>query len=246
MTSTEPTLVAVENLTLRRGSFCLDSVSLTLDPHEILAIIGKTGAGKTLLLEAIAGFLNPDGGQVCYHGVPVQAVPLHRRNIGYLYQDYNLFPHLTAGENIGYGLKLRRLPRNEIRTQVAEMAAHFGITAILGQYPGTLSGGEQQRVALARALITHPALLLLDEPFSALDPVTKERFYGLMRGIREDFHCGVIFVTHNFNEAEELADRVGVLMDGRLMGIVPSQALYTADWSPAVREFLGIVPGEEK
>ena len=239
MDECEHAVVSVEGLTLRRGTFLLDHVSLHVDRREIVAVIGKTGAGKTLLLESIAGFHRPDGGHVLYNGVSVSGIPVSRRNIGYLYQDYCLFPHMTARQNIGYGLKLRRVARDEIDCRVNELARQFEIKAVLDQYPATLSGGEQQRVALARALITQPGLLLLDEPFSALDPVTKRRLSGTIQGIRDHFGCSIVFVTHNFKETA-LADRVGVLLEGRLRGIAPSQQLLSAPWDADVRAFLGI------
>lgn len=223
-------ILNVRNVSIRRGNFLLDQIDLTIKEREIVALIGKTGAGKTVLLETIAGFNKPDRGSIHYQG----------REIGYLYQDYCLFPHMTAEKNIGYCLKMRGCPRNEIREQVQKMAEQFGITGILNQYPGTLSGGEQQRVALARALMVRPQLLILDEPFSALDPVTKKRLYGMIRQIREQFGCAILFVTHDFQEAQELADRVGVLIGGRLQGIVKSEDLFTADWNEDTRDFLGL------
>lgn len=147
---------------------------------------------------------------------------------------------MTAEKNIAYSLKMQRCPKEEIQKRVFEMGKRFGITGILKQYPGTLSGGEQQRVALARALMMRPSLLILDEPFSALDPVTKKRLYGMLRQIREEFHCAILFVTHDFQEAQELADRIGVLIDGRLQGIVSSGDLFTAEWKEDVRDFLGL------
>lgn len=207
-------------LTVRRGNFVLRDISLSVKAGEILAIIGKTGAGKTLLLESASGLCRPDSGMVLYGGQDICSTPLHQRNIGYLYQEYSLFPHMTAAENIGYGLKLRRTPKAEIRRQVSTLAERFGIGSILSQYPGTLSGGEQQRVALARALILRPRLLLLE--------------------VRRDFGCAVVFVTHDFEEATALADRIGVLIGGQLEGIVPSDRLYTSSWPESVRAFLGL------
>lgn len=233
-------LLEIQNLSVKRGNFLLNNICLAVRENEILSIIGKTGAGKTLLLEAAAGFYEPDQGNVVYQGTPVCRISISRRNIGYLYQDYSLFPHMTAFFNIAYGLGIQRVPKTEIQSRVQEMAVRFEIQHILGQYPGTLSGGEQQRVALARALIMRPRLLLLDEPFSALDPVTKRKMYVTIREIRRDFHCSVIFVTHNFAEAQQLADRIGVLISGRLCGIVKSSDLYTARWEPEVLDFLGI------
>ncbi len=232
-------VIEAEELTLRRGRFLMDRVSLRVAPREIFAVIGKTGAGKTLLLESMAGFHRPDGGRVLYGGVPVYRIPVERRNIGYLYQDYCLFPHMTARQNIAYGLKLRRAGREETARRVEELARRFDIARVLDQYPATLSGGEQQRVALARALITQPGLLLLDEPFSALDPVTKQGLYGMLLDIRESFGCSIVFVTHNFREAA-VAHRIGVLLDGRLRGTVLGSELMTAPWDGEVRAFLGL------
>ena len=223
-------ILKVQNMSIRRGNFLLDQIDFAIKEQEIVALIGKTGAGKTVLLETIAGFNNPDRGSILYWG----------KEIGYLYQDYCLFPHMTAEKNIGYCLKMQKRPKEEIRERVHQMAECFGITGILKQYPGTLSGGEQQRVALARALMLRPQLLILDEPFSALDPVTKKRLYGMIREIREQFGCAILFVTHDFQEAQELADRVGVLIGGRLQGVVKSEDLFTADWNRDTRDFLGL------
>ena len=126
------------------------------------------------------------------------------------------------------------------RERVQEIAEQFGIRHLLTQYPSTLSGGEQQRTALARALITHPSLLLLDEPFSALDPVTKESMYEMIRRIRAEYHCAIAFVTHDFHEAAELADRVGILLHGAMQAIVPAKELFTHPWNEATKKFLGI------
>ena len=244
-TETGGDVIRVENLSVRRGRFLLDSVSFAVHDREIVSILGKTGSGKTLLLEAVAGFNTPSSGAVMYRGRPMHEIPAWERNIGYLYQDYSLFPHMTAAANIGYGLRLRHLPKREIEAKVLEMAERFGIRDVLDQYPGTLSGGEQQRVALARALMTQVPLLLLDEPFSALDPVTKTRLYQTLRDVCRDFRCAVLFVTHDFSEAAHLSDRVGVLLDGRLRGMVPVDDLFTAPWDDEAKRFLGITKTAE-
>lgn len=233
-------LVQVRNLTAMRGVFLLDTISVNIQENETFAVIGKTGAGKSMLLEAIAGFYKPDSGFVLYEGKNVTEIPIYKRNIGYLYQDYGLFPHLTAFSNIAYGLKRRKIPFVEINKSVRQIAELFEISAVLGQYPQTLSGGEQQRVALARALITHPPLLLLDEPFSALDRKTKQIMYEVMQKIHEDFKCSIVFVTHDITEAEQIADRIGVLIAGRLQGVVKSGGLYSYAWSGVAADFLGI------
>lgn len=236
-------IIKVEDFTVQRGSFLLDHISFSIDENEILAMIGKTGSGKTLLLEALAGFIRPEGGAVFYQGVPIHDIPLFERRIGYLYQDYSLFPHMTVEENIGYCLRAQRQPKAQIRERVQQMAERFGITHILGQKPGTLSGGEQQRTALARAFMMEPALLLLDEPFSALDPMTKQQLYGLLKAAQKESGCTVVFVTHDFGEAVQLADRAGVLMGGQLRGIVKAGELFSHSWEADVRKFLGISEG---
>jgi len=234
------TLLQVKDLTVKRGNFLLDHVSLSVRPREIFAILGSTGSGKTLLLEAIAGFYKPEKGEVIYCGLPLLEIPIFRRNIGYLYQDYSLFPHMTAYSNIAYGLKMQGVAKAEIHDRVNAIAGRFGILHLLKQYPGTLSGGEQQRIALARAMIRHPALLLLDEPFSALDPMTRKDIYGIILKIREEFGCAIIFVTHDFTEAEILADKTGILLHGRYRGTADAKDLYTAPWDTDTMAFLNI------
>ena len=233
-------ILRAEGFCLRRGSFALENVSFSLGSSEVLCFIGKTGSGKTMLLESAAGFYRPDKGHMLFHGEEVSEMPLHLRNIGYLYQDYSLFPKMSVRDNIGYGLRMRNYSRSEIRSVVEEMAEWFEITRILDQHPGTLSGGEQQRVALARALITKPMLLLLDEPFAALDPQTGKRIIEKLEQIRKEIRCAVIFVTHNFQEAQELSDRIGILINGRICGIVPKEELYSYRWSDEAAALLGI------
>lgn len=236
----EQTILGFWNLTVRRGDFMLQDVSFEVREKEIFAMLGKTGAGKSVLLEAAAGFFAPDHGCVTYEGQQIDQIPLHQRNIGYLSQDYSLFPHMTAEENISYSLKMKGISKEQIRRQVYEMAEKFEIRSVLEQYPSTLSGGEQQRVALARALMMRPKLLLLDEPFSALDPVTKSSLYEILLDIRKEFQCAIVFVTHDFTEAQQLADRIGILISGKLRGIVKSEDLFESHWESEVQKFLGI------
>ena len=233
-------VLTMKHVRVRRGSFLLQDIDLEVGRREIFAVLGKTGAGKTVLLETAAGFHAPEQGEVFLHGQALQSLPIYRRNIGYLYQDYSLFPHMTARANIAFGLRMHGQKKDEIRQRVEEIAGQFGISSLLDLYPGTLSGGEQQRVALARALVTQPPLLLLDEPFSALDPVTRNSMHEMLLRVREEYDCAVLFVTHNFEEAEHLADRIGILAQGRLCGVVRQPELYTADWEPEIRHFLGI------
>ena len=238
-------LIEINNLVIQQSNFLLDQVNFSISENEILAIIGKTGAGKTMLLEALAGFRKGDTGYVKFHDEIMADIPINYREIGYLYQEYGLFPHMNAYQNIAYGLKVRKYKKEVIRKQVERIASQFKITQVLKQYPSTLSGGEKQRVAFARALILKPQLLLLDEPFSALDPVTKEVMYQMIKDIRKQFSCAVVFVTHDFKEATILADRVGILLDGRLHGVVKSRELFTYCWDDDVKKFLGVNQGEK-
>ncbi len=230
----------MNHVRVERGSFSLSDINLDVKEKEIFVILGKTGSGKSVLLETAAGFHVPVDGSVRLRGQLVQTLPIQHRKIGYLYQDYCLFPHMTARANIGFGLRMRRQRPDLIKRRVEDIAERFEIGHLLDQKPGTLSGGEQQRVALARALITQPSLLLLDEPFSALDPVTKASMHDMLLRIRDQFNCAVLFVTHNFEEAEHLADRIGILTQGHLSGIVDPSELYTANWEPEIKTFLGI------
>ena len=236
-------VLTMKHIQVRRGSFLLQDINLDVFKREIFAVLGKTGAGKSVLLETAAGFHTPEAGEVSLHGQNLLDLPIFKRNIGYLYQDYSLFPHMTAGANIGFGLRMRGINKKEIQQRVEEIASQFGISSLLDTYPGTLSGGEQQRVALARALITQPSLLLLDEPFSALDPVTRKSMHEMLLQVREKYDCAVLFVTHNFEEAEHLADRIGIISQGRLCGVAKQSELYTTDWGPEIKQFLGITEG---
>ena len=235
----QDSLLELQEISLRRGKFFLNQVSLAVFSEEIFAIIGKNGAGKTMLLESIAGLQKIESGQIFFKGKDMSLYPLHRRKIGYLYQEYCLFPHMNARENISYGLRWKKITKTELQTRVEEIARELGIEYILEQYPTTLSGGEQQRVALARALVTEPELLLLDEPFAALDLVTKQKMYSLIKSIHKKHHCAIIFVTHDFQEAQLFADRIGVLLNGRLHGVVKSDQLFCAEWDEETKSFLG-------
>ena len=232
-------LLTAQNLNLTRGTFQLKDISFSVYSNEILAIIGKTGSGKTLLLESIAGFQKLDSGKILLREHSLEDYSLQERKLGYLYQEYCLFPHMTARENIAYGLKMQKRPKKEITKRVEALAEELEITSILNQYPDTLSGGEQQRVALARALSIEPELLLLDEPFSSLDPVTKQKLYRLIKKINTQHACTIVFVTHDFYEAQNLSDRTGVLINGCLRGIVDSDKLFTSNWDEDVNYFLG-------
>ena len=221
--------IEIHNLRVRRGSFVLDVPALDVHPHEIFAILGSTGSGKTVLMEAIAGACTWERGEILLDGKRADSLPIPKRHLGILYQDYALFPHMTVRENVGYGLKVRKANEAEIRDRVNRLLASFGIEAIADRYPGIISGGEAQRTALARALILEPEILLLDEPFSALDPATKRQMYDVMRDVHERFDCTIVFVTHDFAEARILADRVGIVLGGRLRTVRETGRLFDVD-----------------
>lgn len=231
--------IDVEGLEVSRGDFTLRVDQLQVAPREVFAILGETGAGKTVLMEAIAGAFPIDAGRILLDGKDVETLPIQQRHLGIVYQDYALFPHMTVRENVAYGLRMNGCPADETRRRVDRQLEMFSIAHIAERYPGIISGGESQRAALARALVLEPDILLLDEPFSALDPTTKERMYDTIRAIHAQFDCTIVFVTHDFNEAATLADRVGVVLDGRLRAVLPAESLFEEDCDADVRRFLG-------
>lgn len=232
--------LAFDRFCLTRGSMHIRDISFSLEEKEMFAILGHTGAGKTLLLESAAGFYPPEGGRILLYGTPVQDIPLTERKIGFVYQDYALFPHMTVRDNIAYGLRVRHAPRAEQEEKVKEIAALLGIGHVLKNYPQTLSGGERQRVALARALVLRPRLLLLDEPFSSLDPATRKRLYEEVRNIPQKFDCAVLFVTHDFREAQMLASRIGIMSRGSMLCIRSADELFTRSDNAELNTFLGL------
>lgn len=221
--------IEIRNLRVKRESFVLDVPALDVHPHEIFAILGSTGSGKTVLMEAVAGACSWERGEILLDGKRADTLPIQQRHLGILYQDYALFPHMTVRENIGYGLKVRKTDPAEIERRVDRLLADFGIKAIADRYPGIISGGEAQRTALARALILEPDILLLDEPFSALDPATKRQMYGVMQDVHTRFDCTIVFVTHDFAEARILADRIGIVLDGRLRTVRDADSLFDVE-----------------
>lgn len=232
-------MVEINNYSIQLGKFKLNQINLNICEKEIFAVLGRTGSGKTVLLESVAGFYRKFSGAVTIQGTPVIDVPLEKRNIGFVYQDFGLFPHMTVFDNITYGLKIRRKDKPHQKEMADKMAEILSISHILNQYPGTLSGGERQRTALARALILNPKLLLMDEPFSSLDPATKENMYDQINKIHEIFGCTILFVTHDFNEAQRMADRIGIMVNGELKGIRKSEDLFKRCQDEEINQFLG-------
>jgi molybdate transport system ATP-binding protein len=232
--------ISIKNYCLQKGTFQLQNISLDIFPNEIVAILGKTGSGKTLLLESIAGYYLEGKGQIKMGENAIIDMALTKRGIGFVQQDYGLFPHMTVKKNIGYGLQIQKMPKEEVEVRVKEIAKIMGITHILKQCPDTLSGGEKQRTALARALILNPKVLLLDEPFSAMDPVTKQIMYKEIFKIKETFNCAILFVTHDFYEAQKLAGRIGIMVKGKLCTIRTREKLFEPSGNRNADEFLGL------
>lgn len=233
-------MLRTESLSVSLGDFSVRDITLSVRGGEYFVILGPTGAGKTVLLETIAGIHAPDSGKIFLSGRDITSTEPHLRNIGMVYQDYMLFPHLTVAENIAFGLKEKKIPRAERDALVQEMCALLEIGNLKDRYPGTLSGGEQQRAALARALVLKPEVLLLDEPLSALDSRTRDRMRSELVRIRKIMGTTVVHITHHFDDVFALADRIAIMRDGQVVqeGDVSEVFQHPAD--TFVAEFLGI------
>lgn len=221
------------------GVPALDRVSLEVADGEVLAVLGPSGCGKSTLLRVIAGLEPLSSGTVRYDGQDLAGVPTHRRGFALMFQDGQLFPHLTVARNIGYALRLRRRPRPEIAGRVAQLLELVGLPGYAARLPATLSGGERQRVALARSLAVDPRLLLLDEPLSALDAGLRERLAAEVRDIVRAAGTTTLFVTHDHEEAFAVADRIAVLRDGGLVQAGPIGEVWAHPAGPETALFLG-------
>lgn len=220
----------------------LRELSFQLAEHEMLSILGRSGSGKTTLLKILAGLETPDGGRVLLRGQDMGPVPPNRRNMVYLYQEPLLFPHLDVFENVAFGLRLRKLPAADVRKRVMEMLDNLELPEQARKMPHQLSGGQKQRVAFGRALIINPRVLLLDEPFGALDSETRASMQELLKRIAETFAITALFVTHSLKEALIMGDRIGLMQEGRLK-VYDSKKDFIADADTGVQEELAFWRG---
>jgi putative spermidine/putrescine transport system ATP-binding protein len=218
----------------------LDGLDLALSPGELIALLGPSGCGKTTALRVLAGLEDADGGSVVVDGRDITGLPANRRNMGMVFQAYSLFPHLTALQNVEFGLKLRGRSRDGGGNRAKEMLELVGIGAFAGRYPHQLSGGQQQRVALARALAIEPQVLLLDEPLSALDAKVRLQLRDEIKRIQTEVGTTTLFVTHDQEEALAVADRVGVMRAGRLEQLGVPAEIYLQPATAFVADFVGL------
>lgn len=213
-------MLKIEKLNLAIGNFKLKNINLTLNEEEYFVILGETGSGKTLLLETIAGKYNEIKEGIFYNSKDFMNEPPETRNIGFVYQSFELFEHMNVFQNIAFPLRIRKISRNKIKDEVNNIVKKMNIENLLLRRILNLSGGEKQRVALARALILKPAILLLDEPMSALDYITKIEIQKLLKNIHLEYKPIVIHVTHDIREALFFADRVGIMKKGEISSII--------------------------
>jgi putative spermidine/putrescine transport system ATP-binding protein len=242
MTGTQGTSVVLENLNRAFGATrALDGLSIQIAPGELVALLGPSGCGKTTALRILAGFETADAGSVLVDGKDISSVPAARRDMGMVFQSYSLFPNMNALDNVGFGLRMRKIGPAERRRKAGELLDLVGLAPQAGQYPHQLSGGQQQRVALARALAIEPRVLLLDEPLSALDAKVRLQLREQIRTLQQRLGTTTLFVTHDQEEALSMADRVGVMRQGRLEQIAAPDELYDHPATAFVAEFVGIM-----
>ncbi len=221
------------------GVPALERINLTIEASEFVCLLGPSGCGKTTLLRIIAGLLGADRGRILLDGRDLSAVPTRERGFGIVFQSYSLFPNLTVAQNVGYGLSIRRTPKAQVEARVAELLSTVKLSEFAGRYPGELSGGQQQRVAIARALAVNPALLLLDEPLSALDARVRAALREELREVQRSLGIPTLMVTHDQEEAMVLADKVVCMNHGRIEQVGSPEALYQQPRTRFVAEFMG-------
>jgi sulfate/thiosulfate transport system ATP-binding protein len=234
--------IIVKRATRRFGDFtALDEVSVEIPSGSLTALLGPSGSGKSTLLRVVAGLERPDAGTVEIDGRDATTLPPQRRGVGFVFQHYAAFKHMTVRENVAFGLKVRRRPKAEIRRRVDELLELVQLPGLADRYPSQLSGGQRQRMALARALAVEPGVLLLDEPFGALDARVRKELRAWLRRLHDDVHVTTVFVTHDQEEAMEVADRIVVMNHGRVEQVGGPRDLYEHPSNAFVMGFVGSV-----
>jgi sulfate/thiosulfate transport system ATP-binding protein len=234
--------IVVRDAFKRYGDFvALDHVDFVVPTGSLTALLGPSGSGKSTLLRTIAGLDQPDSGTVTINGEDVTRVPPQRRGIGFVFQHYAAFKHMTVRDNVAYGLKIRKRPKAEIKEKVDNLLEVVGLSGFQTRYPNQLSGGQRQRMALARALAVDPQVLLLDEPFGALDAKVREDLRAWLRRLHDEVHVTTVLVTHDQAEALDVADRIAVLNKGRIEQVGSPPEVYDAPANAFVMSFLGAV-----
>jgi sulfate transport system ATP-binding protein len=232
--------ICVRNVSKRFGSFqALDDVSVDVESGGLVALLGPSGSGKSTLLRIIAGLEQPDSGSVELAGEDATALAPQRRGVGFVFQHYAPFKHMTVAKNIAFGLEVRKRPKAEIRARVAELVELVQLNGMESRYPAQLSGGQRQRMALARALAVEPKVLLLDEPFGALDARVRKELREWLRRLHEEVHVTTVFVTHDQAEAMDVADEIVLMNKGRIEQVAKPRDLYERPANDFVMSFVG-------
>jgi sulfate transport system ATP-binding protein len=235
-------VIAVTGVTKRFGDFqALDGVSLDVADGSLTALLGPSGSGKSTLLRVIAGLEAPDAGTITISGRDATGLPPQRRGIGFVFQHYAAFKHMSVRDNVAFGLRVRRRPKAEVAAKVDELLRIVGLDGYQSRYPAQLSGGQRQRMALARALAVEPEVLLLDEPFGALDANVRAELREWLRRLHDEVHVTTVLVTHDQEEAMEVADCIVVLNEGHIEQVGPPRELYEEPANAFVMGFLGPV-----
>ena len=234
--------IAVQNVSKRFGDFvALHDVSIDVPDGSLTALLGPSGSGKSTLLRVIAGLEDPDAGTVCISGTNATTLPAQKRDVGFVFQHYAAFKHMTVHQNVAFGLKIRKRSRAEIDRRVKELLDLVHLSGLANRYPTQLSGGQRQRMALARALAVEPKVLLLDEPFGALDARVRKDLRIWLRRLHDEVHVTTIFVTHDQEEAMDVAEQIAVMNDGKIEQVGDPRDLYEHPANEFVMSFVGPV-----
>ena len=233
--------VIIKNAVKKYGDFtAVNGISLNIEQGEFFTLLGPSGCGKTTLLRMIAGFNTVDGGEICFDEQVINNLPAHKRDIGMVFQNYAIFPHLNVADNVAYGLKARKVPKEQITPRVDEALRMVQIDQLKARQPNELSGGQQQRVALARAFVIEPGVLLMDEPLSNLDAKLRVQMRTTIKKLQRRLGITTIYVTHDQEEALAISDRIAVMKEGNIMQIGKPEEIYRKPANPFVANFIGV------